>query len=182
MLGTSDGIKAMDGNLGPHPKTSSHVTCVVDFYGPSYFLSMDDDAEGEAKNHKHLSSKSAESQLLGGHVYENKNKAISASPITHIRKNHPPFLIVHGSEDPLVPYKQSQRLQEALTQVGVENTLITIDGGGHGHGFGKDAFELVSRFMDHHLQGKKIKWEDHSLKSDSNADKKRRTSKEGRKR
>lgn len=40
-----------------------------------------------------------------------------ASPITHIGKETPPFLLVHGTGDELVPYEQSKKMFAALTGV-----------------------------------------------------------------
>ena len=47
-------------------------------------------------------------------------------------KDDPPFLIVHGDKDPLVPHNQSEILCDALKKAGVEATLYTVPGGGHG--------------------------------------------------
>ena len=44
----------------------------------------------------------------------------------------PPFLIVHGDADPLVPHHQSELLEAALRQAGIPVKLITIPGGPHG--------------------------------------------------
>jgi acetyl esterase/lipase len=43
----------------------------------------------------------------------------------------PPFLIVHGDVDPLVPHAQSEALHTALTQAGVASTLIILPGALH---------------------------------------------------
>ena len=56
--------------------------------------------------------------MIGGAIQENKDKARAASPITYVSKDDPPFLTLHGSEDPLVPYNQGERLHEELTKVG----------------------------------------------------------------
>ena len=53
--------------------------------------------------------------------------------------------------DPLVSFNQSELLHTALQKSKVETTLITIEGGGHGQGFGSKATELVERFFDHHF-------------------------------
>ena len=41
-----------------------------------------------------------------------------ASPISHVKKGAPPFLIIHGEEDLLVPIDQSKKLNDALTAAG----------------------------------------------------------------
>ena len=65
------------------------------------------------------------------------DKVKSANPLTYVDKTDPPFLMVHGDKDPLVPHGQSEILQEALKKAGVANELYTVKDGGHG-GF-KDA-------------------------------------------
>ncbi len=44
----------------------------------------------------------------------------------------PPFFIVHGDADPVVPTNQSEILNAALKQAGVETTLTILPGAGHG--------------------------------------------------
>jgi acetyl esterase/lipase len=61
----------------------------------------------------------------------------------------PPFLILHGDADPLVPHCQSELLYEALQDNGVESTLVIVPGGGHGDGMWVDPYvgQMV-RFFD----------------------------------
>jgi len=54
------------------------------------------------------------------------------SPLTYVRPNLPPTIMVHGTSDNGVPYEQSVRLHNALDKVGVPNELVTIPNGGHG--------------------------------------------------
>lgn len=63
-----------------------------------------------------------------------KNPAFvqSVSPIYHVKKNSPPVFIVHGDADPVVSYQQSVKLKKKLDEMGVKNTFITVEGGGHG--------------------------------------------------
>ena len=43
----------------------------------------------------------------------------------------PPFLLVHGTADWLVPYTQSQQLSDALTAAGVPVQLVPVEGAEH---------------------------------------------------
>jgi acetyl esterase/lipase len=54
------------------------------------------------------------------------------SPLTYVRPNLPPIIMVHGTADNGVPYEQSLRLHNALEKAGVPNELVTIPNGGHG--------------------------------------------------
>jgi len=71
-----------------------------------------------------------------GSLPNQKERALRVSPLTYVRSELPPILIIHGDKDPKVPYTQALRLHASLTKAGVPNQLVTIPGGGHG-GFGK---------------------------------------------
>jgi acetyl esterase/lipase len=56
---------------------------------------------------------------------------VDASPVTHVTPDAPPFLLVHGTTDWLVPYAQSEQLHAALTAAGVESRLVPVEGAEH---------------------------------------------------
>jgi len=165
MLGTSAGVTALDGRLGRTPDLSCAVTCVVDFFGPTDFTTMDRDAiEGSVMQHS--APDSPESLLMGYQVTTNPEGVATASPITYISKDDPPFLIVHGTRDPVVPYAQSVTFHKALQTAGVSSTLLTVSDGGHGQGFGAEVNQSVMRFFDHHLRGIPSEWADRSVRAE----------------
>ncbi|MBN2476628.1 MAG: alpha/beta hydrolase [Pirellulales bacterium] len=152
MLGTSGGVKPLEGELGEHIDQGSRVTCVVDYFGPSDMLTM-----GKYPSRMdHDSPNSPESRLVGGPVQEAKEAARSASPTTYVSQDDPPFLIVHGDQDPLVPHNQSVRLADLLEKAGVDVTFITITGGGHGGFRSLELTGRVRRFLDKHLRGQQV--------------------------
>jgi acetyl esterase/lipase len=53
------------------------------------------------------------------------------SPALLVDRKQPPFLIIHGDADPLVPLHQSEILVEALKKKGGSAELIVKKGGGH---------------------------------------------------
>jgi acetyl esterase/lipase len=53
------------------------------------------------------------------------------SPMTYVRKNLPPILLIHGDADETVPYNQSANLTRALVNSGSEARLLTAPGQGH---------------------------------------------------
>jgi len=135
-------------NTGDHVRVSSRVQAVVDFYGPTDFLKMDEHALPSAP-FKHNSPSSPESDLIGGPITENDLLVARANPITYVSPDDPPFLIVHGDQDPLVPLHQSQMLEEALRKAGVAVKLHVVKGGGHGQGFDRDPaiVPMVKEFL-----------------------------------
>jgi acetyl esterase/lipase len=54
-----------------------------------------------------------------------------ASPVNHVRADSPPFLLVHGTADWLVPFAQSAQLHEALVAAGAQAELVPVEGAGH---------------------------------------------------
>ncbi len=82
--------------------------------------------------------------------------AKQANPINYVSDDDPPFLIVHGDNDLLVSYRQSELLHAALTKAGVTSKLQIEPGAGHGFSGGKSSKpELVGQaadFFDKHLK------------------------------
>jgi len=144
LLGTSGGVKEFEGT-GGSPEQSSRVQAVVDWYGPTDFLTM-------GRNEiDHDAADSPESRLVGGPIQENREKTAKASPIAYVTADDPPFLIMHGDKDNLVPLAQSERLHEALRKAGVESTLQVLPG--QRHGFRDvDVQTPVETFFDRYLK------------------------------
>lgn len=69
--------------------------------------------------------------LLEGSVYSNEQGRRSASPITHVSAQAPPFLFIHGEEDLAVPALQSEVLSAALRAEGVSSDIVIVPGAGH---------------------------------------------------
>ena len=144
MLGTSAGVDDVEGNLGLHTDTDSSVSCVIDFYGPTALLRM---------GGFHNQPNSPESKLVGGPIQENKAAATAASPITFVSSNDAPFLCIHGTQDPLVPFSQSEVLQQKLHNAGVQCVLIPVINGGHGGFRHPDVDSIIRTFLLQHLYG-----------------------------
>ncbi len=68
----------------------------------------------------------------GASILSDSDKALAASSLGHIKKNLPPFLIMHGTEDKLVSPVQSEQLYEALKQNGNRVTYVKVQGAAHG--------------------------------------------------
>jgi acetyl esterase/lipase len=128
-VGTSGDVKEMEGNLGSR-KVSSRVQAVVDWFGPTDVTLMGKQSGPGSMVH-HDSPTSPESILLGGPVQEKHDLAKTANPLTYVDKSDPPFLIMHGDNDQLVPLGQSVILAKALIDAGVEVTMKTVHGAGH---------------------------------------------------
>ena len=54
-----------------------------------------------------------------------------ASPMQHVKPGAPPFLVLHGTIDNLVPIVQARRLASLLREAGVETVLVELAGAPH---------------------------------------------------
>ena len=148
LLGTTSDVKDFD--VGENINQSSAVQAVVDFFGPTDFLQINAQAGAESRL-DHDAADSPESRLIGGPVLDNPEKARQANPITYISADDPPFLIMHGEEDHTVPIGQSELLDTALENAGIESTLHRIPNAGHGFA-GPEIARTVRAFLDRHLK------------------------------
>ncbi|SJM66622.1 Esterase/lipase [Corynebacterium glutamicum] len=115
---------------------SSHVSCVMEGYGPAEIEKLlpafRSGEAGEAK------PPTPEQDLLGGPATTPENytlqlsQAQAASPVHQDATHAPPFLIMHGTGDTMVPETQSVALHSQLVHLGRQSTLILIEGFGHG--------------------------------------------------
>ena len=96
--------------------------------------------------------------MLGKSKAEAPDLYLAASPTTHIDARDPPFLILHGTADRLVPVEQSEILASALKKAGVEQELIVIEGAPHSFHLQpkeRDLRPAVLGFFDKHLKPKR---------------------------
>ena len=144
----------IEGDLGSFTETSSKVDAVVDWFGPTDFLIMDECGS----SFSHDEAKSPESSLIGGAIQENPVACGLANPVTYVKEDNPPFLIFHGDQDPLVPHCQSEKLFEAMQKAGTESKLVIVEGGKHGPGVMIEQYyqQMTDFFKSHASAGQKL--------------------------
>jgi acetyl esterase/lipase len=108
------------------PEQSSRVNCVVDVCGPT---DLSDDFPKKVKQGEFVNG--LINRLFGGPASEKAPAVTDASPLTHVDAKAPPFLIIHGKADELVPFDHSQRLHEALQKGGTSSRFIGFENDGH---------------------------------------------------
>jgi dipeptidyl aminopeptidase/acylaminoacyl peptidase len=87
----------------------------------------------------------------------NAERVRKANPQTCVSAATPPFMLVHGTEDAQVPFRQSEAMHDTLKGAGVEATLIKVQGAVHSFGQVSSSSEVMSAmkaFFDKHLKGK----------------------------
>ena len=102
---------------------SSRVQAVADYCGPTDFTDQDGNNDFLRKLY---------AKLCGGTLSEKPDAWRQASPLLHVSAACPPFLIVHGEKDELVPIAHSERMEAALRKAGVPVEFIRVKGGNHG--------------------------------------------------
>lgn len=110
------------------------VAAIIDFYGPCDLRSLA--AEG-------LPTAEPVRLLLGGAFESLGSLPDEASPVDRVSGNNPPTLVVHGSDDALIPLDQSRRLVDALKRFGIRNRLIVVEGARHGFGLQAGTVDLI---------------------------------------
>ena len=116
------------------------VAAIVDWYGPT---DLNELIEGPKQSFYAVA-------WFGSEI-DREAQARRVSPLNYIRPGLPPVFIVHGNEDPIVPYTESVRLHEGLDRAHVPNQLYTVQGGKHGQ-FGVENNIAIYRAMWNFLE------------------------------
>jgi acetyl esterase/lipase len=77
-----------------------------------------------------------------------------ASPARCVTAASPPFLLIHGTADPIVPLAQSEKMVQALNDHNVPNQFITKPGGGHPWPTIYEEVEVFADWFDEQLKGR----------------------------
>lgn len=136
MAGVTGGVQSLEGTIGVTGE-SSRVQAVVDLYGPTDFLEMDTHAcrpsRGCTSSITHDAAHSPESDLVGCPIQTCKAKVERANPVNYVTQDDPPFLIMHGEDDDMVPHYESVLLFEALRAACVDVRFISLPNHRHEH-------------------------------------------------
>lgn len=119
LLGLAD--KSAGWDRGEYEEQSSEIQAVVDMFGVTDMLRFPD----EDRVHEMAT-------ILFGGVEPDRKMLAYASPISYISVGDPPFLIVHGKQDDVIPVSQALLLHQRLVFTGVPTHLTLIANAGHG--------------------------------------------------
>lgn len=113
LLGTSEASAGMD--VGEYLDQSSRVQTVVAMAPVTDLTRKFPNADIE----------------LMRHVGFGEDNIVQASPITHVTADDPPFLLIHGDRDEVVPVEQSQLMYDRLVEANVPVELVIVKNGRH---------------------------------------------------
>lgn len=126
---------------GENLEQSSRVCAVLDFYGPSTFLQ-----EGEEKSESNgdaavsaavditpdrSEEPSPVNMLLGYDPAKHPEEASRAAALSYVNEKTPPFFIIHGQADHVVPVEGSRRLAKRLAEKGCSYELVEVEEADH---------------------------------------------------
>jgi len=123
----------------PYGEYSCRVSCGVDLYGIADLPTYHD------------------ASMLGKTFAEAPELYRLASPVTYVRSNSPPMLIIHGTADTTVNVKQSELFAAVLKKAGAPYELIIIPGAQHSFDLQpkqRDLRPVVLGFFDENLKTK----------------------------
>ncbi len=144
---------------GDNLEQSSHVSAVLDFYGPATFLQESDNtgdagekltqtsdtasvANGEVQQAtvrteenttiaEELEEPSPVHMLLGYDPAKHPDKAAKAAALAYVSEKTPPFFIIHGRADHVVSVENSRRLADRLEEKGCSFALVEVEEADH---------------------------------------------------
>jgi len=137
MLGTSAAVKELEDISLGNPDQSCDVQAVVDWFGPTNFLTMDEllieAGLPPEEGMEHSGVNSPESLLLGEQITKIPELVQAANPETYITPATPPFFIQHGTQDATVPVQHSIGLAAKLRNAIGEDKVVLelIEGAAH---------------------------------------------------
>ncbi len=140
LLGTTEGVKALEDRSQGSPRESSRVRAVCDVSGPvDMFI----------PTHRFV-GKLAVRWEFGGSAAEKPDLVRQADPSLYVKGGEPPFLIIHGDADELVVPANATKLAAALKAHGDTVILDMVPGGKHIPLEGdKQRNEIVAFFKKH---------------------------------
>ncbi|WP_107417984.1 alpha/beta hydrolase [Streptomyces sp. CB03238] len=102
--------------------------CVV-WYGPADLTTLPGQDPPGAYDPADPST--PEALLIGAAIADAPDRARTASPVTHVTADAPPFLILHGTDDAVIPLAQGEQLAAALRDSGADVDFRPVPGADH---------------------------------------------------
>ena len=156
VVGLTEGVARFDDPTPAHAAEAVGVQAVVDLFGPTDFLAMDEQLAASGLGPAdHGEPGSPESLYLGATIGDVPDLVRAANPATYVHNRMPPILIQHGTDDFIVPVQQSIEFARAIEErVGPGRCeLDLLEGTGHDDPafFTEENLDRIIGFLDRHL-------------------------------
>jgi acetyl esterase/lipase len=157
MLGTTASVTDLAAPQLGNANVSSAVQAVINWFGQSDFLKMDEEAKQQgcsASDQTHNTATSVESKYVGAPINTVPALDAKANPLMYVTSKSAPTLLEKGNLDCTVPIAQSLLLYKALKAAGVPTQYMLLHGAGHGGPqFSSDSnIQLMLSFLKKHLK------------------------------
>lgn len=153
MTALTQGNSDMEGRIGT-TGVSSDVQAVLVWYGPSDMISLRAKVAADQKPGKDL-TKMPIPVLFGGMPQGREDVYRAGSPLSYVRSDTPPMLLMHADGDPLVPVSESVNLYNALNTAGAPVELEIVDFDKHAFLMGDAEHKRLADFFNRELKGGK---------------------------
>jgi acetyl esterase/lipase len=117
MVGLTNADPAFE--VGDYLEESSQVSAVVEMFGPSDLTAQFNWLQKQLLR-RAFGTDNTDSSLLR-----------QASPVNYVTASAPPFLILHGEHDHVVPVQQAELLYQKLVDAGVDASLVLVENADH---------------------------------------------------
>jgi len=125
------------------------------FFPPTDLLAFagdDLDLKGNGPLAKAIAAIGFNGRMEGVSAEEVRERLTQLSPARLVDGSEPPFLLIHGDADKVVPLKQSELMVKSLTDKGVDAKLIVKKNGGHPWFTIAQEVEVMADWLDERLR------------------------------
>lgn len=127
----------------------TQVQAVGVFFPPTDFL--DWDGSGNMPNFEQIGPLLFSGGIEGRPEGEVRTQAEALSPSRQVSGNLPPFLLIHGDADTVVPLVQSEKMIAAIQSAGGSAELIVKEGGEHPWPTIREEVAILAEWMDQQI-------------------------------
>ena len=131
-----------------HTGFSDKVKTVIDCFGPADIPSLFEGLKYRAEQNP--SDRALLHGLLGPDPVEQRARMRMINPMEMVEKGkeYPPFLLIHGDKDPLVPYSQSEAMAAKLVEADVPTQLSRVGGAVHeGTFWSRELLGMIAEYL-----------------------------------
>lgn len=140
-----------------YPEQSDAVKTVVECFGPAdvpgLFAGLRAQAEAQGITEQ-MENNPLTAGLFGTEPAEQMQRMSLMNPAEKVvpGKEYPPFLLIHGTADPLVPYSQSEDMAARLCAADVHTEMICVEGAEHeGTFWSRELLALIADYLERTL-------------------------------
>ncbi len=157
VVGMTNGLGMFGDPALGNADQSSDVQAVVDQFGPTDFLKMDEQLTASGLGPaNHNEATSPESRYVGARIAEVPDLVKQADPMTYVHEGIPPILIQHGTGDDQVPVQQSLEFARVIEERAGRDRfeLQLLDGARHAgpEFWTRENMSRVFEFLDRRLK------------------------------